>query len=60
MNRRPSLFPPLSNPFLFVLAVLLAVVIVVIQLGLIEYAYRRVGVPSEHIFALLVLSLLGS
>lgn len=36
------------------------VVLALIEIGVIEYAYARVGVPHRYVFGLLLLSLLGS
>lgn len=35
-------------------------VFAMIQIGAIEYAYERIGIAPEHVFALLLLTLLGS
>jgi uncharacterized membrane protein len=51
---------PLALPFLFALFVLIMVVLALIQIGVIEYAYEKIGVGRHYVFALLGLSLLGS
>jgi uncharacterized membrane protein len=53
-------FFPLAMPFLLVLFVLVALLISLIEIGVIEYAYEKMGVNRRYVFALLVLSLLGS
>jgi uncharacterized membrane protein len=42
------------------LAVLLVVFILMVELRILRYAYRKIGVPPRYMFAVLVLSLLGS
>ena len=51
---------PLAPLFLLALIVLLGLVIFLIQIGLLGYAYEKIGIRREHVFALLLLSLLGS
>ncbi len=51
---------PLALPFLLLLFFLVAFVIVSVEIGILEYAYEKVGVDRRYVFALLVLSLLGS
>lgn len=51
---------PLSLPFLFVLAVLFIVVLVLVQLRILRYAYTAIGIERRYVFILLLLSLLGS
>ncbi len=51
---------PLAPLFLFILIALLGLVVFLIQIGLLGYAYEKIGVRREHVFALLLLSLLGS
>ena len=53
-------FFPLAQPFLLALFFLLALLIAFIQVGVLGYAYERLGVDRRYIFSLLVLSLLGS
>jgi uncharacterized membrane protein len=56
---RPHFFP-LALPFLVALGVVLAIVVAMIEIGAIEYAYARIGVDRRYVFALLLLSLVGS
>lgn len=51
---------PLAWPFLLALALLLAFVIALVEVGILRYAYERVGVPHRYVFVVLLLSLLGS
>jgi uncharacterized membrane protein len=53
-------FFPLALPFLLALLLLLVLVIAVIEIGLLEYAYEKIGIDRRYVFVLLVLSLLGS
>jgi uncharacterized membrane protein len=53
-------FFPLALPFLLALFLLVVLVIAVVEIGLLEYAYEKIGIDRRHVFALLVLSLLGS
>jgi uncharacterized membrane protein len=59
---RPSAlhFFPLAAPFLIALFLIVVVVIASIEVGVIGYAYERIGIERRHVFALLLLSLLGS
>jgi uncharacterized membrane protein len=51
---------PLAWPFLVALAFLFIVVVALVELGVLQYAYQRMGVPPRYVFAVLLLSLLGS
>lgn len=51
---------PLAAPFLFALFFAALLVLLLIQLGIISYAYEKLGIPSEHVFGLLLLSWFGS
>ncbi|TAJ99399.1 MAG: DUF1614 domain-containing protein [Candidatus Manganitrophaceae bacterium] len=53
-------FFPLAFPFLLALFILAMLVIALIEIGLLEYAYQKVGVDRRYVFAVLLLSLLGS
>ena len=59
---RPSAlhFFPLAAPFLIALFLIVVVVIASIEVGVIGYAYEKIGIERRHVFALLLLSLLGS
>jgi uncharacterized membrane protein len=53
-------FFPLALPFVLALLVLVVVLITMIEIGVLEYAYEKMGVSRRYVFALLVLTLLGS
>ena len=59
---RPSSlhFFPLAFPFVVAAFVLIALAFALIQIGVLEYAYEKMGVNRHYVFSLLVLSLLGS
>jgi uncharacterized membrane protein len=47
-------------PFFLLLAVLLAVVVFVLQIGILGYAYEKIGIRRRTAYLILLLSLLGS
>ena len=51
---------PIGLPFLLIFAVFLIVLILLVEIGLLRYAYERIGVGRRHMFALLALSFFGS
>jgi uncharacterized membrane protein len=51
---------PLAWPFLLALVALLVVVVALIELQILKYAYERMGIPPRYVFGVLLLSLLGS
>jgi uncharacterized membrane protein len=51
---------PLALPFVLGLFLLMGVLIALIEVGLLEYAYTKIGVDRRALFAVLLLSLLGS
>lgn len=51
---------PLAWPFLLALFVLFVIVVALIELDILQYAYERMGIPSRYVLAILLLSLLGS
>lgn len=51
---------PVGLPFLLVFALFLVVLIILVEIGLLRYAYERIGVGRRHMFALLLLSFFGS
>ncbi|GIX48265.1 MAG: hypothetical protein KatS3mg131_2476 [Candidatus Tectimicrobiota bacterium] len=53
-------FSPLVLLSMLLLVLSLAVLFVVVQLGIIGYAFEKVGVPQESLFSLLMLSWFGS
>jgi uncharacterized membrane protein len=60
MHPSPLHYFPLTGPFLLILFLLFVVVIVLVQLGILEYAYAKIGIQPRYVFLLLLLSLLGS
>jgi uncharacterized membrane protein len=53
-------FFPLAPLFLLALLIAVGLVITLIQIGLLGYAYEKIGVRREYVFSVLLLSLLGS
>jgi uncharacterized membrane protein len=53
-------FIPLASPFVIGLLLILGLLIVLIEVGVIGYAYEKMGVQRRYVFAVLLLSLLGS
>lgn len=51
---------PLALPFFFLLLGLLAIVLVMVEIGVLRYAYERIGIHPRYVFALLLLSLFGA
>jgi uncharacterized membrane protein len=51
---------PLTLPFLLLFALCIVFLVLFIEIGLLTYAYERIGIGRRHMFALLVLSFLGS
>lgn len=51
---------PLAWPFLLALTFLFVVVVALVELGVLQYAYRRMGIPPRYVFAVLLFSLVGS
>jgi uncharacterized membrane protein len=58
--RRSPLFWPLALPFLLVLVVLFLVLLGLVQVGALVYAYERIGISRNWLFTLLAVSILGS
>jgi len=53
-------FHPLVLFMMMVLVVSVLVLCFVVQVGVISYAFDKVGMPSEALFSLLLLSWVGS
>jgi uncharacterized membrane protein len=53
-------FFPLAQPFLLALVLLFAVLIALIEVGILGYAYEKMGVDRRYVFGVLMLTLLGS
>jgi uncharacterized membrane protein len=60
MEFSPLHFFPLPLPFLLIFFLLLGFLIVLVQIGILEYAYEKMGIHRRQVFVLLLLSLLGS
>jgi uncharacterized membrane protein len=50
---------PLTPLFLLALLVL-AVLVAFVEVGILRYAYEKIGIPRRHVFAVLMATLLGS
>jgi uncharacterized membrane protein len=51
---------PLAWPFILALALLFVVVVGLVELNILKYAYERMGIPPRYVLAVLLFSLLGS
>jgi uncharacterized membrane protein len=51
---------PLAWPFLLALLALFLIVVGLVEIGILRYAYERMGVPPRYVLTLLLLSLIGS
>lgn len=51
---------PIALPFVLILFFLFVVLLVMIEIGILGYAYQRLGIKQRYVFALLLLSLFGS
>jgi uncharacterized membrane protein len=51
---------PVTTPFVLLMFLLFGVLLALVQLGIIEYAYSKIGIQPRWIFLFLILSLLGS
>ncbi len=51
---------PVTAPFVLLLFLVFGVLLALVQLGIIEYAYSKIGIQPRWIFLFLILSLLGS
>jgi len=60
MRLSSLLFAPLAFPFLLVFFIFIGIVLVFIQVGIVSYAYEKIGVQRQYVFTLLFLSLMGS
>jgi uncharacterized membrane protein len=60
MRPSPYQFFPLATPFLLLLLALVVVVIALIELRALRYAYEKIGIHRRYVFAILLLSLVGS
>jgi len=53
-------YPPVALPFFLALLFVFAVVVTLLELHVLRYAYERIGIKSRHFVGLLLLSLIGS
>jgi uncharacterized membrane protein len=60
METSPLHFFPLPLPFLFLLFLLVGFLILLVEVGILKFAYEKIGIHRRYIFFLLLLSLLGS
>lgn len=51
---------PIAWPFLLGLFLLLGFLIALVEVGILRYAYEKIGISRQHAFTLLLLSLFGS
>ncbi|HET6324094.1 MAG TPA: DUF1614 domain-containing protein [Planctomycetaceae bacterium] len=60
MHASPMHYFPVTAPFVMLLFFVFGVILALVQLGIIEYAYAKIGIQPRWIFLFLILSLLGS
>jgi uncharacterized membrane protein len=51
---------PFALPFVLLLGLLLAVFVLLVELRVLAHAYRKIGVQPRYVFAVMLLTLLGS
>jgi uncharacterized membrane protein len=51
---------PLTLPFFLMLSFAFVFLIILIEIGVLQYAYEKIGINRRHIFTVLLLSLFGS
>jgi uncharacterized membrane protein len=51
---------PVALPFLILFALLLVLLVATVEIGILRYAYHKIGIGPRHMTLLLVLSFLGS
>lgn len=51
---------PIAWPFLVALFFIIGFLLVLVEVGILSYAYEKMGVGRQYVFAILLLSLLGS
>ena len=51
---------PLALPVVLLLALLLALLIFLVEIRVLAYAYRKIGIRPRYVFAVMILTLLGS
>ena len=50
---------PIAFPFYVALFLFLMVVVILIEIGILEYAYEKIGIKRRYVFGLLFMSLVG-
>jgi hypothetical protein len=60
MRSSPLHYFPLALPLFLLLFLLVVFLIALIQIGILEYAYEKIGIRRRYVFSVLFLSLLGS
>lgn len=60
MDQASFRFFPLALPFLLGLVLLAGLVVALVEIGILEYAYEKMGISRRYVFTILALSLLGS
>lgn len=53
-------FFPLAFPLLLILLFVLGLVILLVEIGILEYAYEKIGISRRYVLAILLFSFLGS
>ena len=51
---------PVALPFFFILVMILAAVIALVEIRVLRYAYEKIGIPLKYFYGLLIASLVGS
>ena len=54
------IYLPIAAPLLILFLLLLAVFLVAVEMRVLSYAYRKIGVRPRYVFAVMLLSLVGS
>ena len=60
MMRSSRHFFPLAISFVILLFLLVTALLAMIEIGITQYAYEKIGINKRSVFGLLLLSLLGS
>jgi uncharacterized membrane protein len=60
MHASPLHYFPLTSPFIAALVLLVLILIALVELRVLVYAYETIGVSRRYVFGLLLLSLIGS
>ncbi len=60
MHTSPMHYFPVTPLFMVLLGLVLIVVVALVEVGAITYAYEKMGIRRQYVFSILLLSLLGS